>query len=61
MYRTSGVGLCEIPKVENWKDVRRISLMRNDIETISEIPDCPELTTLILRQINPEKIPDGFF
>ncbi|KAF3496263.1 hypothetical protein DY000_02057764 [Brassica cretica] len=42
-------GLREIPKVKNWKDVRRISLTRNDIAVISESPDCPHLTTLLLQ------------
>ncbi|CAF2051216.1 unnamed protein product [Brassica napus] len=55
-------GIREIPKVKNWKDVRRISLMANDIQIISESPDCPELTTLILRENRSlEEISDGFF
>ncbi|CAG7867192.1 unnamed protein product [Brassica rapa] len=55
-------GLCEIPKVKNWKDVRRISLMGNNIQIISESPDCPELTTLLLqRNHSLEEISDGFF
>ncbi|KAG2260756.1 hypothetical protein Bca52824_080050 [Brassica carinata] len=58
----AGVGLREIPKGMNWKDVRRISLMRNDIETISESADCPELTTLLLRDNSKlVEISDGFF
>ncbi|XP_033134902.1 disease resistance protein RFL1 [Brassica rapa] len=55
-------GIREIPKVKNWKDVRRISLMANDIQIISESPDCPELTTVILRENRSlEEISDGFF
>ncbi|CAF2051214.1 disease resistance protein RFL1 [Brassica rapa] len=55
-------GIREIPKVKNWKDVRRISLMGNNIRTISESPDCPELTTVLLqRNHNLEEISDGFF
>ncbi|KAG5387205.1 hypothetical protein IGI04_038675 [Brassica rapa subsp. trilocularis] len=55
-------GIREIPKVKNWKDVRRISLMANDIQIISESPDCPQLTTLILRENRSlEEISDGFF
>ncbi|CAN7098305.1 unnamed protein product [Brassica rapa subsp. narinosa] len=45
------IGLCEIPKVKKWKDVRKMSLMGTSIEKISESsppPDCPELTTLLL-------------
>nr|VDD58986.1 unnamed protein product [Brassica oleracea] len=55
-------GLREVPKVKNWKDVRRISLMENDIQTISGRPECPELTTLLLqRNYYLEEISDGFF
>ncbi|KAL0884847.1 hypothetical protein Bca101_008828 [Brassica carinata] len=57
----AGAGLREMPKVKNWKDVRKISLMRNDIETISESPDCPELSTLLLRENKLVEISDGFF
>ncbi|CAA7029054.1 unnamed protein product [Microthlaspi erraticum] len=28
----AGVGLREVPKVENWRSVRRMSLMENEIE-----------------------------
>ncbi|KAL0794395.1 hypothetical protein Bca101_065772 [Brassica carinata] len=45
------IGLREMPKVKNWKDVRKMSLMGTSIEKISESsppPDCPELTTLLL-------------
>ncbi|KAL0757704.1 hypothetical protein Bca101_095372 [Brassica carinata] len=58
----AGTGIREIPKVKNWKDVRRISLMKNDIQIISESPECPELTTLLLqRNYYLEEISDGFF
>lgn len=42
------IGLREVPKVKNWKDVRALSLMGTSIDKISESPDCPELTTLFL-------------
>ncbi|KAF3586108.1 hypothetical protein F2Q69_00026537 [Brassica cretica] len=42
------IGLREVPKVKNWKDVRAMSLVGTSIEKISESPDCPELTTLFL-------------
>ena len=42
------IGLREVPKVKNWKDVRALSLMGTSIDKISESPDCPELTTLLL-------------
>ncbi|XP_039117475.1 disease resistance protein RPS2-like [Dioscorea cayenensis subsp. rotundata] len=55
-------GLAVIPLVERWRDVERISLMRNDISEISEIPECPNLKTLMLqRNQKLEKICDGFF
>ncbi|XP_013600631.1 PREDICTED: disease resistance protein RFL1-like [Brassica oleracea var. oleracea] len=58
----AGTGIREIPKVKNWKDVRRISLMENDIQIISESPDCPQLTTLLLQRNNKfVEISDGFF
>ncbi|CAN7064244.1 hypothetical protein Bca4012_096871 [Brassica carinata] len=58
----AGTGIREIPKVKNWKDVRRISLMKNDIQIISESPECPQLTTLLLqRNFYLEEISDGFF
>ncbi|CDY21043.1 BnaA08g24820D [Brassica napus] len=46
----AGVGLREVPTVENWRSVRRMSLMDNMIKNISESPDCPELTTLLLQK-----------
>lgn len=36
-------GLTEAPKVQNWRDVRRMSLMKNKIENLSETPTCPHL------------------
>ena len=41
--------------------VKRISLMENNIESISESPDCPELTTLILRKNRHIAISEEFF
>ncbi|KAG2260762.1 hypothetical protein Bca52824_080056 [Brassica carinata] len=58
----AGAGIPKIPKVKNWKDVRRISLMENDIRIVSESPDCPELTTLLLqRNYKLVEISDVFF
>ncbi|CDY16068.1 BnaC08g40550D [Brassica napus] len=57
----AGARIRELPKVKNWKDVRRISLMENDIQTISESPECPELTTLLLQRNYLVEISDGFF
>ncbi|CAH8383955.1 unnamed protein product [Eruca vesicaria subsp. sativa] len=46
----AGVGLCEVPEVEQWNDVERMSLMNNKIESISASPKCPKLTTLFLQE-----------
>lgn len=46
----AGSGLRKVPKVKNWKAVRSLSLMNNDIEEISGSPECPELTTLFLHE-----------
>lgn len=47
----AGVGLHEIPEVKDWGAVRRMSLMKNNIEEITCSSKCSELTTLFL-QIN---------
>ncbi|KAF2589334.1 hypothetical protein F2Q70_00041759 [Brassica cretica] len=57
----AGARIRELPKVKNWKDVRRISLMENDIQIISVSPDCPQLTTLLLQRNYLVEISDGFF
>ncbi|XP_013613825.1 PREDICTED: disease resistance protein RPS5-like [Brassica oleracea var. oleracea] len=46
----AGVGLPEVPTVENWRSVRRMSLMDNGIGNISDSPNCPELTTLLFQK-----------
>ncbi|KAF3497592.1 hypothetical protein DY000_02057833 [Brassica cretica] len=46
----AGVGLCEVPKVEKWSAVERMSLMNNKIEKISASPKCRKLTTLFLQE-----------
>ncbi|CAA7029059.1 unnamed protein product [Microthlaspi erraticum] len=45
-----GVGLREVPKVKNWRLVRRMSLINNEIENVSDTPECPELTTLLFQK-----------
>ncbi|KAF8111124.1 hypothetical protein N665_0076s0120 [Sinapis alba] len=45
----AGVGLKEVPKVQNWKLVSRMSLVNNKIEEIHESHECPKLTTLLLQ------------
>ncbi|KAL0697680.1 hypothetical protein Bca4012_053802 [Brassica carinata] len=57
----AGVGLREVPTVENWRSVRRMSLMDNEIVNISDSPNCPELTTLLFRYNNISNISGEFF
>uniref|UniRef100_A0A0D3C9P1 Uncharacterized protein n=1 Tax=Brassica oleracea var. oleracea TaxID=109376 RepID=A0A0D3C9P1_BRAOL len=40
------IGLREVPKVKNWKDVRALSLMGTSIEKISESPEQQSLTQI---------------
>ncbi|CAN6907983.1 unnamed protein product [Brassica oleracea] len=49
----AGVGLCEVPKVEKWSAVEKMSLMINKIEEISGSPNFPKLTTLFLQENMP--------
>ncbi|WZY97011.1 hypothetical protein YC2023_069340 [Brassica napus] len=57
----TGVKLSSIPNDDiNWSDLRRISLMRNQIEEISCCPKCPNLSTLFL-QGNKLKVITGEF
>ncbi|XP_058075714.1 disease resistance protein RPS5-like [Magnolia sinica] len=46
----AGVGLTHAPVVERWKEAERISLMNNDIREVTEIPQCPNLLTLMLQR-----------
>ncbi|CAN6895915.1 unnamed protein product [Brassica oleracea] len=57
----AGVGLPEVPTVENWRSVRRMSLMDNGIGNISESPNCPELTTLLFQKNEMVNISGEFF
>ncbi|CAF2115745.1 BnaC08g41430D [Brassica napus] len=57
----AGVGLCEVPKVEKWSAVERMSLMNNKIEKISGSPKCRKLTTLFLQKNRLASISCGFF
>ncbi|ESQ47302.1 hypothetical protein EUTSA_v10028060mg [Eutrema salsugineum] len=57
----SGAQLLHIPNdIINWEVARRISLMSNRIEEISCSPECPNLSTLLLRD-NKLKIISGEF
>ncbi|XP_048594192.1 disease resistance protein RPS5-like [Brassica napus] len=57
----AGARLRQVPTVENWRSVRRMSLMDNKIENISESPTCPELTTLLFQKNNILNISGEFF
>ena len=57
----AGVGLPEVPTVENWRSVRRMSLMDNGIGNISDSPNCPELTTLPFQKNEIVNISGEFF
>ncbi|XP_075509679.1 disease resistance protein RPS2-like [Primulina tabacum] len=55
-------GLLEAPSVDNWKRAERISLLDNGIITLTELPSCPNLSTLLLQwNKGLSKISDGFF
>ncbi|GAY68087.1 hypothetical protein CUMW_261430 [Citrus unshiu] len=57
----AGVGLTDAPKIEEWEGVKRISLMRNKIRSLPQIPTCPRLQTLLLNGNFIAKITDSFF
>ncbi|CAA7036168.1 unnamed protein product [Microthlaspi erraticum] len=60
----AGVGLREVPHVEDWSSVKKMSLMRNNIENISSSISnkCGKLTTLFLQGNEPLlHISDEFF
>ncbi|CAH8276689.1 unnamed protein product [Arabidopsis lyrata] len=46
----AGVGLHAVPEVKNWRAVRRLSLMKTELQNILGCPTCPELTTLLLQE-----------
>ncbi|WRX27219.1 Leucine-rich repeat - like 10 [Theobroma cacao] len=57
----AGLQLTEAPKVGNWKDMRRMSLMQNEIKNLSFIPRCPKIETLFLNSNDLQVIKGGFF
>ncbi|KAI9161388.1 hypothetical protein LWI28_016865 [Acer negundo] len=57
----SGAGLTRAPVVREWENVKRMSLMKNDIKNLSEIPNCPELLTLFLHENPLGMLTSGFF
>lgn len=57
----AGKELKDLPGVHEWRGVERISLMCNNITTLSERPESPSLTTLLLHNNPLVEICDGFF
>ncbi|CAK9176657.1 unnamed protein product [Ilex paraguariensis] len=57
----AGVMMTGAPEVSKWKGVKRMSLMKNKIEKLTETPMCPELTTLFLNLNSLKMISSGFF
>ncbi|TXG69290.1 hypothetical protein EZV62_004225 [Acer yangbiense] len=57
----TSVGLIEAPETEKWEGVKRMSLMENQIENLSEIPSCPHLSTLFLNENSLRMINNDFF
>lgn len=56
----TGAQLSKAPEVGKWEGVRRVSLMANHIEHLSETPSCSNLRTLFLRSIHLSNISRGF-
>ncbi|XVF24831.1 hypothetical protein REPUB_Repub13aG0161800 [Reevesia pubescens] len=57
----AGVQLTEQPEAEKWEKVRRVSLMKNQIENLTEILVCPNLQTLFLGRNKLKVIINDFF
>ncbi|XP_059633152.1 disease resistance protein RPS2 [Cornus florida] len=58
----ASAGLTEAPRVEHWERAQRVSLLDNGITELSEIPVCPNLSTLLLQwNSSLNKISNGFF
>ncbi|ESQ29326.1 hypothetical protein EUTSA_v10023301mg [Eutrema salsugineum] len=56
----AGVGLHEMPKVKDWRAVRRMSLMKNELKKITCGSKCSELTTLLLRNTHLKNLSGEF-
>uniref|UniRef100_A0A2P2LWZ7 Uncharacterized protein MANES_04G115600 n=1 Tax=Rhizophora mucronata TaxID=61149 RepID=A0A2P2LWZ7_RHIMU len=57
----SGMQLNKVPSVEQWQGAKRVSLMKNRIEKIEEVPECRDLSTLFLNGNRRVSIHDDFF
>ncbi|CAA7030612.1 unnamed protein product [Microthlaspi erraticum] len=57
-----GKPIHQLPMVNDWSMVRRMSVTSTQIETISDAPHCSELTTLFLQEnVNLKRISGDFF
>ncbi|KAE8680245.1 putative disease resistance protein [Hibiscus syriacus] len=57
----AGMQLKGQPVAENWEDVRRVSLMGNQIESLTQVFVCPNLLTLFLGKNELKVIINDFF
>lgn len=58
----ASTGVTEAPSAEKWEGAQRISLLDNGIIALTEIAECPSLSTLLLQwNSGLNKIPQGFF
>ncbi|KAJ4718339.1 Disease resistance protein [Melia azedarach] len=60
-YVHTGSRLTEVPEIEKWENVRRMSLMYNEIENLVEAPRCPRLETLFMNNNHLRMVSDDFF
>ncbi|MBA0778667.1 hypothetical protein Gotri_006513 [Gossypium trilobum] len=57
----AGAQLSQEPYVKAWERVKRMSVMKNEIQLLEETPKYPNLRTLFLSNNNLKVISDGFF
>lgn len=58
----ASMGLTAAPIAKKWKEAQRISLMDNGITTLAELPECPNLLSLLLQYNSGlSRIPNAFF
>ncbi|KAH9715129.1 Disease resistance protein SUMM2 [Citrus sinensis] len=57
----AGLGLIEAPAIQNWRNVRRMPLMKNKIENLSKTPTCPHILSLFLSDNSLKMIAGDFF
>ena len=57
----AGTGLAVAPGVEGWEKVKRLSMMKNHIKHLPDIPTCPHLLTLFLSHNQLRSISEDFF